>query len=241
MKCTNSLAVSYLFSRWRSLIYFAFCCAHTWPTKAASLRSHWSLLFNPCISSYCFAEQTAFLWDLCQSSLDTAASECHSCRPCESDSVSIDYIHIPSKGRRNMKRSPVQMAGTVPHSATCKSYLYHFTTTVSHYQIHRSQSFCFKNPTALFPMGRKNNISLSDTDDKKNVFFLLLFSIWIQMFSVVPVGKMLSVWKSLLAVTVQCYLLNGSLNICKVREIKCSPGKLRKSRTSASPFVQVKS
>lgn len=77
--------------------------------------------------------------------------------------------------------------------------------------------------------------------NNSNVFFLLLFSVWIQMFSVVPVGKMLSVWKSLLAVTMQCYLVNGSLNICKVREIKCSLGKLRKSRMSASPFVQVKS
>lgn len=61
------------------------------------------------------------------------------------------------------------------------------------------------------------------------------------MFAVVPVGKALSVRKSLLSVTVQCYLMNGSLNICKVREIKCSPGKLRKSRMSASPFVQVRS
>lgn len=61
------------------------------------------------------------------------------------------------------------------------------------------------------------------------------------MFSVVSVGKILSVRKSLLAVTMQCYLVNGSLNICKVREIKCSPGKLRKSRMSASPFVRVKS
>lgn len=61
------------------------------------------------------------------------------------------------------------------------------------------------------------------------------------MFSVVPVGKMLSVRNTLLAVTMQCYLVNGSLNICKVREIKCSLGKLRKSRMSASPFVQVNS
>lgn len=68
------------------------------------------------------------------------------------------------------------MAGTVPHSVTCKSYLYHFTTTVSHYQIHRSQSFCFKNPTALFPMGRKNNISLSDTDEQEEcVLFVTIF------------------------------------------------------------------
>lgn len=71
--------------------------------------------------------------------------------------------------------------------------------------------------------------------------FLLLFAVWIQMFFVVPVGKTLAVRKSLLAVTMQCYLVNGSLNICKVTEIKCSPGNLRKSRMSASPFVHVKS
>lgn len=88
-------------------------------------------------------------------------------------------------------------------------------------------------------MGRNNNISLSDTDEQC-VPFKLLFSVWIQMFSVVPVGKMLSVRKSLLSVTIECNLVKGSLNICKVTEIKCSLGKLKKSRMSASPFIQVK-
>lgn len=87
-------------------------------------------------------------------------------------------------------------------------------------------------------MGRNTNISLSDTDEQC-VPFKLPFSVWIQVFSVVPVGKMLSVRKSLLSVTIQCYLVKGSLNICKVTEIKCSLGKLKKSRMSASPFIQV--
>lgn len=38
----------------------------------------------------------------------------------------------------------------------------------------------------------------------------------------------------------KCYLVKGYLNVYKVTEIKCSLGKLRKSRMSASPFTQVK-
>lgn len=106
-------------------------------------------------------------------------------------------------------------------------------------QIHRSWSFCLRNTRMLFPMGRNNNISLSNTDEQR-VPFELLFPVWIQMFSVAPVGKMLPVRKSLLSVTIQCYLVKGSLNVCKVTEIKYSLGKLRKSRMSASPFIQVK-
>lgn len=50
-----------------------------------------------------------------------------------------------------------------------------------------------------------------------------------------------NVRRSPLSVTIQCYLVKGSLNICKVTEINCSLGKLRKRRMSASPFPQVKS
>lgn len=165
MKCTNSLAVSYLFSSWRSLIYFAFCCAHTWPTKAASWGSHWSLLFNSCISSYCFAKQISFLLPAL---LIYSSQWTPSLLTPESDSTSIGYIHISSKGMRNIRRNLALMAVAAPCSATCKSFSYPFTTTASHCQIHRSQSFCFKKKqhTALFPTGRNNNIWLSNTDEQ---------------------------------------------------------------------------